>query len=64
MPELMINVPVLKTTEELERAIKQYQASDLTVPELLCQWQAIRDASLNQDFSEPENDGVSDEESY
>lgn len=57
-------VPMLHTPQDVERAIRNYRASDVKGWELICQWQAIRDASLNQDSPEPENDRVIGEESY
>jgi len=64
MAEMTSSVPVLSTRQELEQAIQKYKASDLSGSELLRQWQAIREASLNLDFSEPANDGVPAEHSY
>lgn len=64
MPELTCTVPTFSTVQELERAIQQYIASDLSDPELLCQWQAIRDASLNLQVSKPKDDNVPGEDSY
>lgn len=64
MQELICNVPVPKTLQELEQAIARYKASDLSGAELLCQWQAIRDAALNQKLSESEDDKVPGEQSY
>ncbi|MBD2002639.1 MULTISPECIES: hypothetical protein [Cyanophyceae] len=65
MPELTCTVPVPKTPQELEQAVKQYIVNDLRGDELLCQWQAIRDASLNQDFCVPsDSDLVAGEDSY
>ena len=52
MSEISYSVPSLKTLEELEQAIQRYRTSDLSNSELLSQWQAIRDASLNQNFSD------------
>lgn len=64
MPELICNVSIPSTLQELEQAIQQYITSDISGNELLCQWQAIRDASLNQKFPEPESDNVPCEHSY
>jgi hypothetical protein len=67
MQELICNVPVPKTLQELEQAIARYKTSDLSGAELLCQWQAIRDAALNQKFSDSEagkDDKVPGEQSY
>ncbi|MFE1745850.1 hypothetical protein [Coleofasciculus sp. H7-2] len=65
MPELICTVPVPRTPQELEQAVKQYIASDIRGTELLCQWQAIRDASLDQDLYVPaDSDQVAGEDSY
>lgn len=64
MSELTCIVPTFSTLQELEQAIQQYLASDPSNPDLLCQWQAIRDASLNLQVSESESDNVPGEQSY
>lgn len=64
MSELNYTVPILKTPEEVEQAIQRYKASDLSGSELLIQWQAIRDASLNQVFSAADGDKVPGQDSY
>ncbi|MBW4495916.1 MAG: hypothetical protein KME26_23125 [Oscillatoria princeps RMCB-10] len=64
MSELTLTVPTLSTLEELEQAIARYKSTDLSGAELLRQWQAIRDASVNQDLFKPENDGVPGQDSY
>lgn len=64
MSELVCNVPLPHTLQELEQAVQVYKTSDLQGDELLCQWQAIRDASLNQQFSESSSDKVAGEDSY
>lgn len=64
MSQLTYTVPTISTLQELEQAVQRYKASDISGSELLCLWQAIRDASLNQNFSPPENDGVPGEHSY
>ncbi len=64
MPEAICNVPVPRTPQELEQAVRRYQASDLAGTELFCCWQAIRDASLAQLTPEAENDQVAGEDSY
>jgi hypothetical protein len=48
----------------VEQALRNYRASDLKGWDLIRQWQAIRDAALNQDSPEPKNDRVIGEESY
>ncbi|MFB2920005.1 MULTISPECIES: hypothetical protein [Aerosakkonema] len=64
MPQVNYIVPSIRTLQELDRAVERYKTSNLSGGELLSLWQAIRDASLNQSFSEPKNDGVSVENSY
>lgn len=64
MSEVTYKVPVLHNTQELEEAIKQYKSSDLSVNELLCQWQAIRDAALNLGSSNKDTDKVPGQDSY
>lgn len=46
MAELVCNVPVPKTPQEIEQAVQNYRASSLSGTDLFCQWQAIREASL------------------
>jgi hypothetical protein len=49
----------------LEQAVKQYIVNDLSGDELPLSVQAIRDASLNQDFCVPtDSDQVAGEDSY
>ncbi|MFB2934503.1 hypothetical protein ACE1B6_04430 [Aerosakkonemataceae cyanobacterium BLCC-F154] len=64
MSELKSKVPVLHNNQELEEAIKKYKSSDLSVNELLCQWQAIRDAALNLGLSNKDTDKVPGQDSY
>lgn len=64
MPQVNYAVPTITTLQELDRAVERYKTSNLSGGELLSLWQAIRDASLNQNFSEPKNDGVPVENSY
>lgn len=64
MPEPTRAIPVLNTWQELQLAVERYRTNDLSGTELLSLWQAIRDASLNQNFSQPQGDGVGGEESY
>ena len=64
MPELTCQVPVPRTSEELEAAIQYYRNTDLHGLELFCQWQAICEASLQQEFAEPSADAVSGKDSY
>ncbi|HEY9848249.1 MAG TPA: hypothetical protein V6D28_02225 [Leptolyngbyaceae cyanobacterium] len=58
MSELTYTVPTLSSAEEVEKAIQRYKTSDLSGAELLSQWQAIRDASLNQNFAENDSEKV------
>jgi hypothetical protein len=48
MGELTYPTSIPQTPRELDEAVKKYHASNLTGAELLSQWQAIRDASLQQ----------------
>ncbi|GET43734.1 hypothetical protein [Microseira wollei] len=64
MQELLTKVPVLKTPEEVEQAIARYKASDLNDMDLIYLWQAIRDASLNQNNDNADTDNVPGEDSY
>lgn len=64
MSELTYTVPTLSSAEELEKAIQRYKASDISGAELLSQWEAIRDASLNQNFADNDNDKVPGQDSY
>lgn len=49
MVELVCNVPMPKTPQELEQAVQNYRVSSLSGNDLFCQWQAIRDASLRSE---------------
>ncbi|WP_017718892.1 hypothetical protein [Kamptonema formosum] len=64
MSELTLTVPTLSTLEELEQAIARYKSADLSGAELLRQWQAIRDASVNQDLFKSQTDAVPGQDSY
>jgi len=64
MSELTYEVPVLHNIQELEEAIKQYKSKDLSVNELLCQWQAIRDAALDLGASNKDTEKVPGQDSY
>ncbi|XGW00120.1 MAG: hypothetical protein ACAF41_14435 [Leptolyngbya sp. BL-A-14] len=64
MQELQGTVPVLKTSQELDRAVRLYQASDLKGAELFRQWLAIRNASLEQYGAERAGDRVPGDDSY
>lgn len=64
MSQLSCTVPALTSMQDLDLAVDRYKTSDLSGAELLSLWQAIRDASLNQTFSQPKDDGVPVEESY
>ncbi len=60
----LLTVPVLKTPEEVEQAIARYKTSDLNDMDLIYLWQAIRDASLNQNEDNADTDNVPGEDSY
>ena len=64
MLEVLCNVAVPQTSQELDLAIQQYQASNESGMSLFCQWQAIRDASLEQGGLETETDQVPGQDSY
>ncbi|GAC1452585.1 MAG: hypothetical protein NVSMB70_20560 [Chamaesiphon sp.] len=64
MLELTCNVSIPNTPQELEQAIEQYKSSDMRGLDLVCHWQAIRDASLNQSLADPDHDRVAGEDSY
>ena len=63
MQELQGTAPVIKTAQELDRAIRHYQVSDLKGFELFRQWLAIRNASLAQARVEA-GDRVPGDDSY
>lgn len=60
----LLTVPVLKTPEEVELAIARYKSSDLNDMNLIGLWEAIRDASLNQNHDSANSDNVPGEDSY
>ncbi|HAX79876.1 MAG TPA: hypothetical protein DCY88_29585 [Cyanobacteria bacterium UBA11372] len=64
MQELLTQVPVLKTPEEVEDAIARYKSSDLNDMDLIYLWQAIRDAALNQNKDNADTDNVPGQDSY
>jgi hypothetical protein len=64
MQELQGTVPVFKTAQELDRAVRSYQSSNLTGVELFRQWLAIRNASLEQHSAELAGDRVPGDDSY
>lgn len=64
MQELQGTVPVFKTAQELDRAVRNYQSSNLKGVELFRQWLAIRNASLEQQGVELAGDRVPGEDSY
>ncbi len=64
MQQLLNQVPVLKTPEEVEQAIARYKSSDLNDMDLIYLWQAIRDAALNQNKDSADTDNVPGEDSY
>jgi hypothetical protein len=64
MTELTCPPAIPQTPHELDEAVKKYQASNLTGAALLCEWQAIRDASLLQAAPEPPVDSTPGDDSY
>ncbi|PSB28820.1 hypothetical protein [Stenomitos frigidus] len=64
MQELQGTVPVFKTPQELDRAVRNYQVSDLKGFELFRQWLAIRNASLEQSRVELAGDRIPGDDSY
>jgi hypothetical protein len=64
MVNLTYTVPVPKTLQELDEAVKKFQMSDFSGDELYRHWQAIRDASLEQLPIEPEKNPVPGGDSY
>lgn len=64
MQQLLNQVPVLKTPEEVEQAIARYKSSDLNDMDLIYLWQAIRDAALNQNKDNADTDNVPGQDSY
>ncbi|MGG6295146.1 hypothetical protein ACQ4M4_12200 [Leptolyngbya sp. AN02str] len=63
MADFECNVPVPTSSQELDQAIREYRSSELNGQELFCQWQAIRDASIQQPQRQ-EGDRVPGDESY
>jgi hypothetical protein len=60
-----LNIPILKTPQELEQAIQRYRAGDWNSHSLFALWQAIRTASVAQVAPEAQNsDRVPGEDSY
>ncbi|MBW4475222.1 MAG: hypothetical protein KME45_33330 [Stenomitos rutilans HA7619-LM2] len=64
MQELQGTLPVFNTPQELDRAVRLYQTSDLKGAELFRQWLAIRTASLEQNGAERAGDRVPGDDSY
>lgn len=64
MQELQGTVPTFTTPQELDRAVRNYQVSDLKGFELFRQWLAIRNASLEQEGAELAGDRVPGDDSY
>lgn len=58
------DMPSIRTPQELDTAVRQYVASDLSGLELFNYWQAIREASLRFSWVEFEDDRVPGEDSY
>lgn len=64
MQELIGTVPNFSSLQEVEKAVEDYKNSDLSGFELINLWQAIRDAAINQNFSDSDSDNVPGEQSY
>ena len=64
MQDVQSTVPVFKTSQELDRAVRNYQVGDLKGFELFRQWLAIRNASLEQARVEGVPDRVPGDDSY
>lgn len=64
MTDILRTVPIPKTQQELEQAIRQYKVNDLSGDDLFCQWQAIREASLKQHHPEADPNPVAGDDSY
>lgn len=56
--------PVLRSVQELDEAVRRYNAVDWQGKELYQRWQAIRDASLEQLPPESDPLKVPGEDSY
>ena len=56
--------PILRSMQELDEAVRSYNATDWKGEELYQQWQAIRDASLEQLPPEFDPFKVPGEDSY
>ncbi len=63
MADAMIR-PVLQSMQELDEAVRSYNAADWQGEELYQRWQAIRDASLEQLPTEFDPLKVPGEDSY
>jgi hypothetical protein len=64
MAEIVCTIPLPKTPQELDQAIALYKTGEFDDYELFCQWQAIRDASIEQNPPEPEVNAIAGEDSY
>ncbi len=64
MQDVQDSIPVLKTPQDIDRAVQQYRISDLKGFDLFRQWLAIRNASLEQTEPELSSDLVPGEASY
>lgn len=56
--------PVFRTLQEVEEAVRRYNATDWQNEESMSLWQAIRDASLAQLSAEKDPLKVPGEDSY
>lgn len=56
--------PVLRTLQEIDEAVRRYNATGWRTEESMSLWQAIRDASLEQLSAEKDPFKVPGEDSY
>lgn len=64
MHQTTIAAPVIRTAQDLDQAVQQYVASNLSGMALFNHWQAIREASLRLVEPEAEGDRIPGEDSY
>jgi hypothetical protein len=51
MADIVCQIPVPQTQQELDRAVQTYLNTDLDGLDLFCHWQAIREAAIAQSGS-------------
>jgi hypothetical protein len=59
-----LNIPTLKTPQELEQAIQRYRAGEWNGNALFALWEAIRNSALAQANADSKQDAVPGEDSY